>query len=203
VIELVIFDLDGVLVDACEWHRLALNEALIDVVGYEISLDEHYRTFNGIPTRKKLQILTDRGITKKEHIQQVYEKKQIKTLQIIEKHCNIREEKIQMLEYLKLKKIKIACYTNSIRETGSLMLKKTGIYDLFDLFLSNQDVTEPKPSPSGYIKVMKHFNVSKENTLIIEDSPKGFEAAYKSGAKVFRVLNQDQVNKSLFKDYII
>ena len=71
------------------------------------------------------------------------------------------------------------------------------------MFLSNQDVTEPKPSPSGYIKVMKHFNVSKENTLIIEDSPKGFEAAYKSGAKVFRVLNQDQVNKSLFKDYII
>ena len=54
MIELVIFDLDGVLVNACEWHRVALNEALIDVCDYEISLQDHYSTFNGIPTKKSL-----------------------------------------------------------------------------------------------------------------------------------------------------
>ena len=37
MLELVIFDLDGVLVDACEWHRVALNEALQEVCQYEIS----------------------------------------------------------------------------------------------------------------------------------------------------------------------
>ena len=44
--KLVIFDLDGVLVDACEWHRVALNEALKEVCNYEISLEDHYGEFN-------------------------------------------------------------------------------------------------------------------------------------------------------------
>ena len=107
-----------------------------------------------------------------------------------------------MLKFLKNKGISLACYTNSIRETGTLMLKNTGIYDFFDLFISNQDVPQPKPSPSGYVQAMDHFNVEKENTLIIEDSPKGFEAAYRSGAKVFRVINQDQVDIKLFKGFV-
>ena len=41
MIKLVVFDLDGVLVDACEWHRVALNKALKALCDYEISLEEH------------------------------------------------------------------------------------------------------------------------------------------------------------------
>lgn len=202
MIKLVIFDLDGVLVDACEWHRVALNEALMDVCDYKISLEDHYSTFNGIPTKKKLAILQNSGIISESDIDSVYEKKQQKTIEVIERECKAREEKIEMLKFLKEKDLKVACYTNSIRETGSLMLKKTGIYNLFDLFYSNQDVSEPKPSPVGYIQIMNHFNIEKENTLIVEDSPKGFEAAYLSGAKVFRVVNQEHVNMKLFKEFI-
>tara|TARA_Y100001938_G_scaffold148191_1_gene231225 strand:+ start:7393 stop:8004 length:612 start_codon:yes stop_codon:yes gene_type:complete len=198
-IDLVIFDLDGVLVDACEWHRLALNEALKEVCNYEISLDEHYSTFNGIPTKKKLNILTKTDIIKQKDIQCIYDKKQAKTLEIIRTHCKIRQEKIDMLKYLKANNVKIACYTNSIRQTGSLMLKKTGIYDLFDLFLSNQDVPEPKPNPIGYTQVMEYFGISKQNTLIIEDSPKGLSAALDSGARVVKVNNPDDVDVLLFR----
>ena len=68
MIKLVIFDLDGVLVNACEWHRVALNEALRDVCNYEISLEDHYSTFNGIPTKKKLDILKECGIIREEDI---------------------------------------------------------------------------------------------------------------------------------------
>lgn len=202
MIKLIIFDLDGVLVDACEWHRIALNEALNDVCSYEISLEDHYSTFNGIPTKKKLEILHNNGTIKKNDIASVYEKKQQKTIEVIKRECKVREEKIEMLKFLKKRGLKLVCYTNSIRETGSLMLKKTGIYDLFDSFYSNQDVPEPKPSPTGYIQIMNDFNIEKENTLIVEDSPKGFEAAYLSGAKVFRVINQEHVNVKLFKEFI-
>ena len=52
-IKLVIFDLDGVLVDACEWHRAALNKALLEICDYEISQEDHYSVFNGIPTKVK------------------------------------------------------------------------------------------------------------------------------------------------------
>ncbi len=203
MIELVIFDLDGVLVDACEWHRIALNEALKEVGGYEIPLEDHYEIFNGIPTKEKLDILVKQNIIKERDRKTIYEKKQSKTTETINQYCKINKEKIEMIMSLKEKGVRVACYTNSIRETATLMLEKTGVLHLFDLFLSSQDVEVPKPSPMGYVQIMKHFGVKEENTLIIEDSPKGFEAAYKSGAKVFRVINQDHVNAKLFKEFLL
>ena len=198
-IDLVIFDLDGVLVDACEWHRLALNEALKEVCNYEISLKEHNQIFNGIPTKVKLDILKKQNIIQDKDIEEIYKKKQTKTMEIINNNCLVRHEKINMIEFLRSNKIKVACYTNSIRETGSLMLKKTGIYDLLDLFVSNQEVAKPKPDPIGYIKIMERFGVDKCNTLIIEDSEKGLLAALNSGAKVIKVAGPDHVNIELFR----
>ena len=93
-VKLVIFDLDGVLVDACEWHRVALNEALKEVCNYEISLEDHYTVFNGIPTKKKLLALTELGVLTEEMHEEVYNRKQAKTLDIINERANIRQEKI-------------------------------------------------------------------------------------------------------------
>src|SRR5215471_1446992 len=56
-IEAVLFDLDGVLVDATEWHYEALNRAL-GLFGFSISRYEHLSTYNGLPTRKKLEMLS-------------------------------------------------------------------------------------------------------------------------------------------------
>lgn len=201
--KLVVFDLDGVLVDACEWHRVALNQSLVEVCGYEISEKEHYSTFNGIPTKKKLDILEKRGLVKKTDRKLIYEQKQLKTIELIKNRCPRRPEKIKMLAQLRSAGVKLACYTNSISETGELMLRYTGIRDFFDVFLSNESVSNPKPDPEGYKRLMDFFKVKKEETLIIEDSPKGFEAAYKSGACVFRVSNPTQVDTNLFKEFIL
>ena len=56
MIKAVIFDMDGVLIDAREWHFLALNRAL-GLFGYTIPLEEHLKTYDGLPTSKKLEIL--------------------------------------------------------------------------------------------------------------------------------------------------
>lgn len=202
MIDLVIFDLDGVLVDACEWHRIALNKALKEVSNYEISDEDHYSYFNGIPTRVKLRILLEKNIIKKEDLCNIENLKQIFTKEIINDYAKVRPEKIEVLKYLKDKNIKIACYTNSIKDTADLMLKKTGIFDLFDLIITNQDVINPKPDPEGYLKILELLKIKKSNTIIIEDSQKGFEAAYLSGCKVFKVNNQEQVNIDLFKGFV-
>ena len=91
--KLVVFDLDGVLVDACEWHRIALNQALREVCNYEINIDEHYSTFNGIPTKVKLQKLTEMGILRREQHVEVYDRKQELTIKTIEKYAEYRKEK--------------------------------------------------------------------------------------------------------------
>ena len=197
--KLIVFDLDGVLVDACEWHRLALNEALKEVCDYAISLDDHYETFNGIPTKVKLQILGDMGIVTKKQHKKIYDLKQENTIKLIKRKAKNRIEKIEMLHSLKEQGYILACYTNSIRLTAELMLTKTGIVHLFDKIITNQDVTKSKPHPEGYIQLMEHYGVSTNETLIIEDSDKGFEAARASKAKVVRVDNPDAVNIGLFR----
>ena len=53
----VLFDLDGVLVDACDWHYLSLNRALDEVVGFSISREDHISTYNGLPTKVNFVML--------------------------------------------------------------------------------------------------------------------------------------------------
>lgn len=56
-IKAVIFDMDGVLIDAKEWHYEALNKALA-LFGFAISRQEHLDSYDGLPTRKKLEMLS-------------------------------------------------------------------------------------------------------------------------------------------------
>ena len=202
MLKLVIFDLDGVLVDACDWHRDALNESLKEVCNYEISLEDHYSTFNGIPTKVKLKKLTEMGILSEDKHLDVYNIKQQKTIDIINRNAMLREEKINLLEWLKNKQISVACFTNSVRETATLMLQKTGIYESFDYILTNQDVEVPKPDPEGYFKVLKYFNCNPESAIIVEDSPKGLKAAYATGCKVLKVKNADDVHRENLRSFI-
>tara|TARA_R110002020_G_scaffold392540_2_gene602824 strand:- start:1450 stop:2052 length:603 start_codon:yes stop_codon:yes gene_type:complete len=197
---LVIFDLDGVLVDACEWHRVALNDALTEVCGYKISLEDHYKTFNGIPTREKLRILTEKNIVRPEQHEKIYTLKQQKTVDAISQLAGVRPEKQEMIRSLKAAGHVVACYTNSIRQTATLMLEKTGILHLFEYVLTNQDVSRSKPDPEGYLFLMKHFGFDSSDTYIIEDSPKGLAAARASGAFVYKVESPEQVNVELLKD---
>lgn len=202
MIKLVIFDLDGVLVDACEWHRVALNEALKALCNYEISLEQHYSTFNGIPTKVKLQKLTEMGIISPEIHQDIYEKKQELTIEIIKDRALHRKEKADMIKELQSAGYHVACYTNSIRETALLMLDKTGVLEHLDYLLTNQDVEKSKPDPEGYNFLINKFNANKKNVIIVEDSPKGLAAAYATGCRVIKVDNPEEVNIGLFEEYM-
>ena len=200
-VDLVIFDLDGVLVDACEWHRVALNKALKKVCDYEISLEDHHSTFNGIPTKVKLNKLTEMNVLLPELHQKIYNLKQQKTIETISENAALREEKVELIKFLRNNSCFIACFTNSIRQTALLMLEKTGVLEHLDYLVTNEDVSNCKPDPEGYNFLVDKFNVDKNNVIIVEDSPKGLEAAYASGCQVIKVNNPDDVNIGLFKEY--
>ena len=65
--KLVIFDLDGTLIDSRELHYDALNDALAQVgPQYIIDREEHLSTYDGLNTTKKLKMLTERkGLDRK------------------------------------------------------------------------------------------------------------------------------------------
>ena len=201
MIKLIIFDLDGVLIDACEWHRVSLNKALKEVCNYEISLKDHKSTFNGLPTRTKLQKLTDIGIISINDHRKIYDKKQKLAIETIEECADISDDKISLMKYLKGNGYILACFTNSIRKTAMLMLRKTGILNYLDAVVTNQDVDKPKPDPEGYNFLVNKFNQTPKNVVIVEDSPKGKQAAYATGCNVIEVKNSTVVNIKLFSNY--
>jgi HAD superfamily hydrolase (TIGR01509 family) len=200
--KLVIFDLDGVLTDACEWHRIALNMALEEIAGLSITLEDHHTTFNGIPTKKKLSILADQGAVDKKDFDTIFSLKQKNTIKLINEQASHRPEKVEMVEELRKRGIHVACFTNSIRETAELMLRKTGILHMLESVVTNEDVVNPKPDPEGYLRLVEEFNVLKKNVIIVEDSPKGLQAAWNSGCRVIQVKDPNEVSISLFKDII-
>lgn len=190
MIKLIILDLDGVLVDTRDMHYDALNAALEKVnPAYCIGYDEHLTTYDGLPTKEKLFMLSkNKGLLENLH-KFVWEEKQKETIRIIKETWGKDEEKIDILRKLKNEGYIVCCATNSIRETTKLMLLKRGFLEFIDYFVTNQDVKNPKPSVEMYLKCMILFNVSPAETLIVEDSHFGREAAIKSGSHVCPVKN--------------
>lgn len=201
-LKLIVFDMDGVLIDACDWHKEAFNMALKEYADYEISEEEHYSTFNGLPTKVKLKKLTEMNVLKEENHKNVSELKQKITMDIINKKCQHDNSKVELIKWLKDNDVRVACFTNSIRKTASLMLEKAGVFPILDMFLSNQDVEKSKPDPEGYLKILQSFNVGPQDAIIVEDSPKGLQAARATGCKVMQVNNATEVNIENIRRFI-
>jgi len=198
----VLFDLDGVLVDACDWHYEALNRALKEVAYYEISRQDHYEKYNGLPTLTKLSMLNDLGVITDEDVRKISDVKQEHTIKVIEELCKRDQSKVELMRALKDNGYEIAVVTNSIRKTATLMLSNSGILPFVDLLISNEDTDRNKPYPDPYIIAIHLLNSSHNKTIIVEDSPKGIKAAKDSGAHVLEVKDATEVNLELFKDFI-
>ena len=189
----VLFDMDGVLVDATEWHYEALNRAL-GLFGFDISRYEHLSSYNGLPTRKKLQMLSvEKGLPEPLH-EMLNRLKQVYTRDEVLAKCRPVFEKEYMLSRLRQDGLRLAVCSNSIRESIDLMIRQSGLAGYFEFFVSNEDVARPKPDPEIYEAAMSRMGLRPEDTLIVEDSPHGLEAARSSGAHVCQVSGFGEVD---------
>jgi HAD superfamily hydrolase (TIGR01509 family) len=185
--KLIIFDLDGVLIDSRELHYHALNSALEMVDSrMVISKEEHLSRYDGLNTTKKLEMLSAEKGLSREYFDLVWRNKQSATLRLIEEFP-VNHMLVEMFKMLKLQDIKIAVASNSIRETVKLSLLSIGVLRYVDYFVSNEDVSRTKPFPEMYWKCMTALNVLPKNTVIIEDSHIGREGALNSGAHLVPV----------------
>lgn len=204
MIKLIIFDLDGVLVDARELHYKALNNALasIDVI-YQINREEHLSTYDGLPTKKKLNMLSKhKGLPVELH-DKVWESKQKYTAYIIDNEMGYDERLRNVLRVLKGQGYIIAVASNSIRDSIKFMLLRKGLIEYIDFYYSNQDVKNPKPNPEMYLKCMIKAGVSPKETVIVEDSHVGRKAALSSGAYLCAVLNPEDVTSEKIEETIM
>lgn len=193
MIKAVIFDLDGVLVDADKWHFNALNVALQHSELDPISWQEHLNIYKGIPTRKKLEILTERKGLAQDLWPRIHRSKQEITRDIIEKFCIPDPEKIEMMRLLK-RKHKIAICSNAVRDTVKLMLEKSSLLPFVEFYVSNEDCPKPKPAPDMYMLAFDQLGLKPEECVIVEDSDVGKKAATASGAVLCSVSGPGEVN---------
>lgn len=193
MIKAIIFDMDGVLIEAKDWHYEALNRAL-KLFGYQISRYEHLTSYDGLPTSKKLQMLSvERGLPIGLH-SFINEMKQLYTMEIVHSKCKPRFNHEYALSSLKSRGYKLAVASNSIRNTIDVMMEKANLNRYLDLIVSAEDVKNPKPAPEIYVLAMQSLGLNPENCLIVEDNENGIKAAIASGAYVLKVRDVEEVN---------
>jgi HAD superfamily hydrolase (TIGR01509 family) len=208
-VELLIFDMDGTLVELKDVHYEALNKAIGEVdEKYIITREEHETSFDGLPTKKKLEMLTQMKGLPETSYEQIWKRKQDLTIEVINSSLEPDQEVIETLAKLKKDGYTIIVCSNSISSTIAAALKKAGLSDYVDAFLSNEDVRKPKPNPEMFWKAIithKYSVDTVHKVMIFEDSKYGLEAAYATKAYVYEVVDTRDIRYEPIKfklDYI-
>lgn len=192
-IRAIIFDMDGVLIEAKEWHYEALNKAL-RLFGYEISRYDHLVTYDGLPTAKKLEMLSlEKGLPVGLH-QFINELKQKYTTDMVHISCTPRFFHEYALSRLRSDGYRLVVASNSIRSTVQLMMEKSNLIPYLEFFLSNQDVKKPKPDPEIYATAICRLGLRPNEVMVVEDNHNGIQAATAAGANVMQVGTVYDVN---------
>lgn len=187
-IEAVVFDMDGVLIDAKDWHYHALNQAL-GYFGYAITRADHLSTYDGLPTRRKLEMLTqERGLPRGLH-EFLNDLKQQYTIDQVYLNCKPIFVHEYALSNLKSMGYKLGLGSNSIRSTVELMMRKSNLDVYLDVMLSNEDVERAKPHPDIYLKAAESLGAPPGACLVVEDNSNGIRAAEAAGCPLLVVQN--------------
>ena len=174
--KLLIFDLDGVLIDSLQNMRLALKQTCLNL---EINLEfKNYRKFIGLPFEdimKKMGIRKNIPLIKKKYI--FYSQKYLNKIKI-------KNKDLKSLRKLR-KNYKLAVFTSKDRKRTKLILSR---YKLFDIIITSDDVKKGKPNPEGLNKILKFLNIDNKNAYYVGDSYHDYKCAFDAEIKYFHAL---------------
>ncbi len=189
--KLIIFDLDGVLINSLDNMKFALNQTSRQL---NINLNfEIYKKYLGLPFKdimKKMKIKKNIKVIKKNY--EMFSTKKIKKIKI--KKADINE-----LNLLK-KKCHLAIFTSKSKKRTLKIIKKD---KLFDCIITADDVSKGKPNPEGLKKILKKLNIKKKDTLYVGDSLYDYKASKSAKIKyIHATWGYDKIiykNKNIIK----
>jgi HAD superfamily hydrolase (TIGR01509 family) len=189
----VIFDVDGVLIDAADWHFEAFNRALAPF-GHPLTIDEHRSEYLGLTSAQKLLRLVQQGQIASEDTAAILEAKRSCTTEIIRQRCRPHSDRTRMLEVLIKRRLRLAAVSNAGRSTVTEMLDLAGLSQYLDVIVAGDDVAHPKPDAEPYARCVSLLGLLPDECLAVEDGRYGAESALAAGIRVWRVSGPWDVN---------
>jgi HAD superfamily hydrolase (TIGR01509 family) len=179
------FDLDGVIVDTENIHYECLNKSITEVTGIPIEDLNDIVKNDGTSTKTKLKKVGEKFSLSEEILMMIDTKKQkLTTVRLNELVMNT--DLIDMFSTLSAK-YKLSLVSNSRAFNVNLITTKLEIQNFFDCIVTPNDILKPKPSSDMYNYVLGFLGVGSINTIILEDSPAGIEAAKNTNSNVVEV----------------
>lgn len=184
MIETVIFDLDGVIIDSEPYHFLA-EKLLFKEYGANISEEEHL-SFVGTSSNNmwhKIKNKTDIKYT----VEELVSISDDHFLLLLEQEKNIKPISgvRELILDLDKNKYKLLLASSSSRKIINTVLQKFNLSKYFSSIVSGADLIHSKPNPAIFHEASKLANSKPENCLVIEDSENGVRAA--KSAKMYCV----------------
>lgn len=191
-LELVIFDMDGLMFDTERVSYLSFTEAAKSY-GYDLDEATFQKTLGA--NLPKVKTIYQERFGNDFPFDAVIQKKFAWAADYIQrKGVPIKEGLHELLEYLCERKLKKAVATSSNREVALQLLKMAGIDHKFEYVLCGDEVEKSKPDPGIFLKVAEKLHCHAERCLVLEDSEMGILAAYR--ARMRAILVPDMVNAS-------
>ncbi|MDR0983095.1 MAG: beta-phosphoglucomutase [Culturomica sp.] len=193
-----IFDLDGVIVDTAKYHYLAWKK-LAHELGFEFTKEDNER-LKGVSRMASLDILLEVGeisATDEEKFKMA-EQKNADYLEYI-KRMTPEELLPGAKDFLKAARAEgIKTALGSASKNAMLILRQTGITDLFDAIVDGNCVSQAKPDPEVFLNAAKKLQLQDRDCVVFEDAVAGVEAANRAGMKCVGIGSPEVLTKADF-----
>lgn len=170
--DLVVFDLDGVLVNTSPCHEQAFSDLwnLLGIAGPRYEMIAGRKTVEVIE-QFAAEIKPDRRREELVRFKQERAREYLSSAQIA------FEDSAECLRLLADEGRLLALGTGASRTTTELVLRRFGWQTVFPVVVTGEDVAAGKPAPDIYRLAIARSGASAERTLIVEDSEAGLAAA--------------------------
>ena len=201
MIKLVIFDVDGTLVDSeVVYVKAALKNLEVNHYNIPMSAIMGIIGQNRVASRKMIESTQDDSFNYDKYIKD-FEK--IRNQILENEPYKLKKGALNILNYCKKHNIKMAIATSTARDKQTKVLTKLGIIDYFDYMVFGDEIKNSKPDPEIYLKVFEHYNYGKDEMIIYEDSKNGILSAHNAGIRVVYIKDivdvEEEVTSLCFK----
>ena len=183
MIEAVLWDLDGVLVDTARFHFQAWSQ-LFDELGRSFGEEDFRRTFG---LRNDLIFREELPDTSAEEMGRLSDRKEALFRRFAAGSVAPLPGALELVRRTRAKGRRMALVTSTPRANIDFVLGQAGLADAFETVVAAEDVSRGKPDPEGYLLAARRLGVPPERCLVIEDAPGGIEAGRRAGMRTLAV----------------